>query len=281
MRTNINYELIKQEIITKMKVKSKIVLQDELDLRIDFIQKQLLQANKFSLVLGISGGVDSSLCGFLCQLAINDLRKKTKQESYKFCAVRMPYHEQMDESDAKFALDFINPDQIFVVNIGSGTDGLCGSIEDAVGCQNIDKGYLDFIKGNTKARMRMAMQFHIAAMMNGLVVGTDHSAESIVGFYTKFGDGACDLAPLFGLNKRQIKSLAKFLGAESRICDKIPTADLTDSQPLVSDEDVLGVTYDDIDDFLEGLQVSESAQKIIINKYLSSQHKRKPIPVPV
>ena len=69
----------------------------------------------------------------------------------------------------------------------------------------LSEAQIDFARGNVKARMRMIAQYEIAGLTGGLVLGTDHSAENITGFYTKHGDGACDLAPLFGLNKRQVR----------------------------------------------------------------------------
>ena len=72
---------------------------------------------------------------------------------------------------------------------------------------NASDAQIDFSKGNAKARMRMASQYHIAGIIGALVIGTDHSAENITGFFTKWGDGACDLAPLFGLSKRQVRAI--------------------------------------------------------------------------
>ena len=124
----------------------------------------------------------------------------------------------------------------------------------------------------------MIAQYKIAGLTEGLVVGTDHSAENITGFYTKFGDGACDLAPLFGLSKRQVRLLAKTLGAPELLVTKTPTADLECDRPRLADEDALGVSYDQIDDFLEGKDVSKEVEEKLIAIYLRTQHKRQPIP---
>ncbi|MER2063288.1 MAG: ammonia-dependent NAD(+) synthetase, partial [Alkalibacterium sp.] len=132
----------------------------------------------------------------------------------------------------------------------------------------------DFNKGNIKARERMIIQYAIAGDTNGVVLGTDHSAESVTGFYTKFGDGGTDINPLFRLNKRQGKQLLKELGAPEHLVEKVPTADLESDKPGVSDEDALGVTYDEIDDYLEGKEVAEEAAKKIEKWYLQTQHKR-------
>ncbi|MGL5488976.1 MAG: NAD(+) synthase, partial [Shewanella sp.] len=141
-----------------------------------------------------------------------------------------------------------------------------------------DEAKVDFVKGNVKARMRMITQYELAGLVGGLVVGTDHSAENITGFYTKWGDGACDLAPLFGLNKRQVRQLAAYLGAPESLVYKAPTADLEDNKPLLEDEVALGLTYEQIDDFLEGKVVDKAVEEKLINIYKATQHKRQPIP---
>ena len=132
----------------------------------------------------------------------------------------------------------------------------------------------DFQKGNEKARERMKVQFSIASNQKGIVVGTDHSAENVTGFYTKYGDGAADIAPLFGLNKRQGKQLLAYLEAPKHLYEKTPTADLEDDKPQLPDEEALGVSYDDIDDYLEGKSVPSESKEIIENHYIKNAHKR-------
>ena len=101
----------------------------------------------------------------------------------------------------------------------------------------------------------MIAQYALAGEHNYLVIGTDHGAESVTGFFTKFGDGGADILPLFGLNKRQNRALLAELGAPARIWEKVPTADLLDGKPGRTDEDELGLGYDLIDDYLEGRDV--------------------------
>ena len=235
-------------------------------------------AGCYHLVLGISGGVDSTTCGRLAQLAINALNETTEGTPYQFWALRLPYATQKDEADAQLALDFIQPSQSIAINIQSGVDAIHQEAMAAVlttQIMNVDASKIDFVKGNAKARMRMIAQYHVAGMVGGLVLGTDHSAENITGFYTKFGDGACDLAPLFGLNKRQVRQLAKYLGANEVISDKTPTADLEELSPLKADEDALQLTYDEIDDYLEGRSVTIQVKEKLEGIYLKTQHKRK------
>jgi NAD+ synthase len=275
-------DTLKQRIIAEMKVQPSINIEQQIRLRIDFIKQQLLNAGLKSLVLGISGGVDSSTCGRLCQLAIEELNQQG--EGYQFIAVRLPYSIQADEDDAQLALQFIQPMHSLVINIEAGTNGIHHEVLRSVaaaGLADTTEFNRDFNKGNVKARMRMAAQYEVAGLYQGLVPGTDHSAENISGFYTKHGDGACDLAPLFGLNKRQVRALAAHLGAPASVYQKVPTADLEEGRPQLEDEIALGVSYEQIDDFLEGRTIDSDAEKTIINTYLKTCHKRDPIPTPV
>ena len=273
-----------QTIIDEMKVLPEIDIQFEIRRRIDFIKSTLTNSGLKTLVLGISGGVDSSTCGRLAQLAVTELNRQFTSDSesvFQFIAVRLPYGVQADEDDAQQALNFIQPNHCLTTNVFDGVNGIHQQVVDALSGAKLlsaSDGQIDFSKGNVKARARMASQYHIAGIMGGLVLGTDHSAENITGFFTKWGDGACDLAPLFGLSKRQVRMLAKHLGAPSILVDKAPTADLEDLEPGKTDEDALGISYDQLDNFLEGKKTSTQVRDHIISIYQKTQHKRKPIP---
>ena len=270
-----------QFIIEEMKVLPIIDVQFEMLRRISFIKKQLLNSGLKNLVLGISGGVDSSTCGRLAQLAINELNQDNSDETYQFIAVRLPFGIQADEHDAQLALNFIQPSQCLTTNIQHGANGIHDEVIKALNAENMlekSDAQIDFSKGNVKARTRMVTQYHIAGIVGALVLGTDHSAENITGFFTKWGDGACDLAPLFGLSKRQVRQLASELGAPDLLVKKAPTADLEDLDPGKTDEDALGISYDQLDDFLEGKVVSNQISEHIINIYKKTQHKRQAIP---
>jgi NAD+ synthase len=277
-----------QAIIDEMKVLPEIDIQFEIRRRIDFIKSTLTNSGLKTLVLGISGGVDSSTCGRLAQLAITELNNElntkpniNSENPFQFIAVRLPYAIQADEDDAQQAVNFIQPSHCLTTNVLDGVNGIHQQVTNALADANLlsaSNSQVDFSKGNLKARARMASQYHIAGIVGGLVLGTDHSAENITGFFTKWGDGACDLAPLFGLSKRQVRMLAKNLGAPSILVDKAPTADLEDLEPGKTDEDALGISYDELDNFLEGKEVSTQVRDHIINIYQKTQHKRQPIP---
>ena len=268
-----------QSIINEMRVLASIDVDFEIKRRVDFITERLVQADLKYLILGISGGIDSCTCGRLAQLAVDQLNQ-SKDEPYQFVAVRLPYDVQADEADAQMALQFIQPDISLCVNVAPGTEAVHGSTLDALHTQGLltqTDSTVDFVKGNVKARMRMIAQYEIAGLLGGLVLGTDHSAENVTGFYTKYGDGACDIAPLFGLNKRQIRQLAKQLGAPEKLINKTPTADLESLAPSKPDETALGLSYDQIDDFLEGKPVDPAAARRLIEIFRATQHKRQPI----
>lgn len=272
---------MKAQILAEMKVQAEINVEFEIARRIAFIQSRLTQSGCKSLVLGISGGVDSSTAGRLCQLAVTGLNQQHGVSHYQFIAMRLPYGVQQDEAEAQMALDFIKPSQRVTVNIKEAVEALhdasvVGLL--AAGLSLPADAAVDFVKGNVKARQRMVAQYEVAGLAQGLVVGTDHSAENITGFYTKFGDGACDLAPLFGLNKRQIRALASALGAPDQLVYKAPTADLETLKPQLEDEVALGMTYEQIDDFLEGKSVPADIEAKLIGIYQRTQHKRQPIP---
>lgn len=268
-------------IRAEMKVIPEIDPAFEAARRIEFIKSVLLASKLKTLVLGISGGIDSTTCGRLAQLAVDELNSEKPDQQFQFIAVRLPYGVQADEHEAQLAVSFIQPSKSLSVNVKLGANGIHEEVLGALGDQNLlpdDEDKIDFTKGNTKARTRMTIQYEVAGLLNGLVLGTDHSAENVTGFFTKWGDGACDLAPLFGLSKRQVRQLAAHLGAPQVLVEKIPTADLECLSPQKADEHALGVTYDELDDFLEGKPVREDIIQRIIDIYKRTQHKRLPIP---
>ena len=260
---------LQEKIIQEMGVKPTIDPKEEIRVSIDFM-KEYLYKHPFlkTFVLGISGGQDSTLLGKLAQMAMEEMREETNDDAYQFIGMRLPYGVQFDEEDVDMAFDWIAPDKVLEVNIKPAVDALVDQFEQG------NFSISDFNKGNIKARQRMIAQFAVAGDAKGVVLGSDHAAESITGFYTKFGDGAADIMPLFRLNKRQGVALLKELGSPAPLYEKIPTADLQDGKPGLSDEDELGVSYQDIDDYLEGKEVSEEAKAKIEKHYHNSRHKR-------
>jgi NAD+ synthase len=254
-------------IIAELGVTASFDADAEIERRVEFLAHQLRRTGVSSYVLGISGGVDSSTAGRLCQLAVERVRGEGGPAT--FIAMRLPYGVQADEHDAQRALKFIQPDETLVVDIKPSTDAMVEAVRHA-GLGDRE----DFHVGNIKARQRMIAQYVVAGARGGLVVGTDHAAEAVMGFFTKYGDGACDLTPLSGLTKRRVRAIGSRLGASDEITGKVPTADLETNNPGVPDEVVLGVTYDEIDDFLEGREVDDKAVATIIATHRRTAHKR-------
>ncbi len=262
---------LQQEIIEALGVKPTIDVDREIRTSVDFL-KSYLKTYPFikTLVLGISGGQDSTLAGKLSQTAIGELREETGSNDYQFIAVRLPHGVQADEQDCQDAIGFINPDRVLTVNIKEAIQASEKALREA------GITVSDFVRGNEKARERMKAQYSIAGMTSGVVVGTDHAAEAVTGFFTKYGDGGTDINPLFRLNKGQGKQLLKALGCPEHLYLKHPTADLEDDRPGLQDEVALGVTYEMIDRYLEGKTIDEKAAKIIEAWYLKTEHKRRP-----
>lgn len=261
---------LQKEIIKALKVQSAIEPEHEIRRSIDFIKDYLTAYPSLkTLVLGISGGQDSTLAGKLCQMAITELREQTKDAEYQFIAVRLPYGLQSDERDALDAIAFIKADQTCHVNIKTAVDAIVAELLS----QNIVVS--DYNKGNIKARQRMVAQYAIAGANNGVVVGTDHAAEAVTGFYTKFGDGSADIMPIWRLNKRQGRQMLVALDCPLHLYEKVPTADLEEEKPGLPDEIALGVSYEQIDDYLEGKVIEVKAAQKIENWYLKTQHKRR------
>lgn len=258
---------LQARIIDELHVRPTIDPAEQVRARTDFLKTYLRTTGAAGFVLGISGGQDSSLAGRLCQLAVEELA--AEGDPARFVAVRLPYGVQHDESDARLALDFIQPVETMVFNIVEPVDELAEEVAEATGV-----ALTDFGKGNVKARMRMIAQYAIAGEGRLLVVGTDHAAEAVTGFFTKYGDGGADILPLTGLTKRQGRALLQHLGAPERIYTKVPTADLLDHDPGQSDEANLGLKYHDIDAFLEGEQIDPEIAERIETRFLQTRHKR-------
>lgn len=260
-----------QRIIETLRVAPTFDAQAEIERRTAFLRDHLIAHQRRSLVLGISGGVDSLTSGLLAQRAVQQARERGCDA--KFIAMRLPYGVQKDEEDAQRSLDVIKPDLTLTVDIKPAADAMLAAAK-AGGLAFESHAQEDFILGNIKARQRMIAQYAVAGTSHGMVIGTDHAAEALMGFFTKFGDGACDVTPLTGLNKRRVRALAKAFGVHESLVYKVPTADLESLAPLKPDEAAFGVTYDEIDDFLEGKRISEKSYDIILKQYRITAHKR-------
>ncbi|GAB2612750.1 ammonia-dependent NAD(+) synthetase [Pseudactinotalea suaedae] len=254
-------------IVEEMGVAPEIDPAAEAEHRVSFLNDYLAATGARGYVLGISGGLDSTLAGRLAQLAVE--RRRAEGGDAVFVGVRLPYRVQLDEDDAQAAVAFVAPDEVVTFNVGTAVDAFESEYLTSTG-QPIS----DFTKGNTKARLRMVAQYALAGDRGLLVIGTDHGSESVTGFFTKFGDGAADVLPLYGLDKGQNRAVLRAIGGPERLWAKEPTADLLDDIPGRSDEAELGISYEHIDAYVEGREVPDEVAERIEAAWRRTRHKR-------
>lgn len=226
-----------------------------------FLQDYLKQSHCKGYVLGLSGGVDSSLVAAIARKAVG----KDKLHCY---AIDIDSNKA-DVEDAKKVAEELDLD-LEVINLSdtyhSYLDKLSG--ED----------FIRLTKSNLKVRMRMVALFAYAQEHSSLVLGTDNMDERYVGYFTKYGDGAADLLPIVYLTKGEVRKAAELYGLSSILANRVPTAGLFEGQ---TDEGEMGVSYEDLDNFLLGKEINQKAKERIEYLHKISEHKRKDIPTPI
>lgn len=263
------------EVVDQHAIRAALGVPDEFDAgaeterRIGFLADYLERSGATGYVLGISGGVDSTVAGRLASIACD-------RTGRTFTAMRLPYGVQGDEADATAAVGFIEPHATVTVDIKPAVDAL----HAATTSDDVPPEVADFAKGNIKARQRMVAQYAVAGRLGSLVVGTDQAAEAVMGFFTKYGDGAFDVGPLLGLTKARVRAIARELGTPDHLVQKVPTADLEELRPALPDETAYGVTYGEIDAYLVGEEVGDRARQVIEDAYRRTAHKRQLPPGP-
>ena len=261
---------MQSSIAVELGVTAEFDAEKEIERRVSFLADYLTRTGRKGYVLGISGGVESLVAGMLSQRAVERVREQGGDAA--FYAMRLPYGVQQDESAAQQSLATIRADKVLVVDIKPSSDAMLAALRSSTAFR--DAAHEDFVLGNIKARERMIAQYAVAGAQDALVVGTDQAAEALMGFFTKHGDGAADIIPLSGLSKRRVRGVGRALGAPEELVMKVPTADLESLAPGKPDEEAFGVTYEEIDDVLEGKTVSAEAVEKIRRQWLATTHKR-------
>ncbi len=232
------------------------------DKLVSWIRERVAAAGVKGVVIGLSGGLDSSVAAVLCQRAFPQ----------NTLAVIMPCHSnQKDTEHARMVSEkFSIPARTVVLD--AAFDALLEVLPEERTPPDVSR----LAKANIKARLRMLTLYYFANQLKYLVVGAGNRDELAVGYFTKYGDGGVDIQPLGNLLKGEVKELARFLGIPQPIIDKPPSAGLWEGQ---TDEGELGFSYDELDRFLAGGEVSAELKKRLESMIASSEHKRSIPPV--
>lgn len=233
-----------------------------LDEVVQFLKDYFEKAHAKTYILGLSGGVDSSLCAALAKKAVG---------KDNFLGVIIPIESaNADTLDAQKVCQIFNINYIFYDGTALYNEFKREALKAGL---TLDKTALS----NLKARLRMTILYAIAAVKQGLVIGTDNADERYTGYFTKHGDGACDILPIAHLLKNEVVAGAKMFGLTAEMAERIPTAGLYEGQ---TDEKEMGVTYRHLDDFLLGKPIGNEVRVRIDYLHEISRHKTEPTPMP-
>jgi len=226
----------------------KINCKKAADRIIVFLKKEFKKRNKRRAILAVSGGIDSVLCAYLCKKAGLDLY-----------VLSLPYKKSGTDG-IRIAKELgLKENHIFTIDIGCAVDAMEDVLKN--GAKVIKFDYID--RGNIMARERMIVEYAIAKELGGLVVGTENLSEYYLGYFTLFGDQACDISPISGLWKTQVRELAVCVGVPRWVIDREPTAGLWPGQ---TDEGEFGFTYKDADQILYLYFSKKKTKKEIIKE---------------
>ena len=225
-----------------------------------FLKEYLENSHCKAYVLGLSGGVDSSLVAAIARKAVG------KDKLYCF-AIDIDSNKA-DASDARKVAEELDVN-LEAINLSETYHSYLKELKG--------EEFIRLTKSNLKVRMRMVALFAFAQEHSGLVLGTDNLDERYVGYFTKYGDGAADVLPIVYLTKGEVREAAKLYGLSSVLAERVPSAGLFEGQ---TDEGEMGVTYKDLDNYLLGGKVEKSVEERIEHLHKISEHKRIPIPTP-
>lgn len=229
--------------------------QKETEDRAAFIRRKLAEAGASGVVFGNSGGKDSALVGILCKKACDKVISVAMP-----CASSRNYGEDLRDAAALAEQYGI---ELRTVDLTAARAALMA----AVGSELTPAAV-----ANLAPRLRMTTLYGIAQTEGCLVAGTGNRSERYMGYFTKWGDGACDFNPIADLTVTEVYEYLRFLGAPPHIVEKAPSAGLYEGQ---TDEAELGVSYADLDGYLDGLPVGEQARAVIERAHHLTEHKRR------
>lgn len=242
------------------------ILEQKIRKTVEWLREQVVQSHTRGLILGISGGIDSAVVGFLIKMACPD----------NSLGVIMPI--KSSEKDMEHAKELVEKADLthMTLDLTQAHSLMLSTVKETMQ----DAWREDFARiadANTRARLRMTGLYTIANNLGYLVVGTDNAAEIYTGYFTKYGDGGVDVLPIAHLKKSEVYEWAEYLGVPQSILDKAPSADLWEGQ---TDEIEMGTTYRCIDAFLDGQEVPEKDREVIERLHRNSEHKRHTATVP-
>jgi len=240
----------------------------EIDIRIQkFIAREVASANAEGVVIGLSGGLDSSVTAVLCAKALG---------SNKVLGLLMPDERVTPKEDIDDANQVA---RLFDIKT------------ESIDIAHIHKGFMRWLQadrlaeGNLRARIRMCLLYYYSNLTNRIVIGTGDKSEFLIGYFTKYGDGGVDIQPLIGLYKTEVRQLARHLGLPPRIIEKKSAPRLWESHEA---EQEIGVDYDLLDSILycifdmrlspeetsKHLNVSQGIVSRVLSMHRQSEHKR-------
>lgn len=237
------------------------MLEKEIPKIVNWLQEKVTQAHAEGLVIGLSGGIDSAAAAAISKLAYPD----------NTLVINIPINSSpQDNEDAKLVAQALEL-AYYELDLTKEHQLLMEELFNKINPTAQNKSNHRLVDANLRARLRMSILYAAANALNYLVIGTDNRSEYYTGYFTKFGDGACDLLPLVDFTKSEIIELAGILNIPDQIINKPPSAGLWVGQ---TDEAEMGTTYEYIDAYLRGEQIPEKDSKIISRLHANSAHKR-------
>ncbi len=230
---------------------------------VSWIKAEVTAAGCKGAVIGISGGLDSSVAAVLCKRAFPQ----------SVLGVLMPCYSIPEDREHALALanKFSIPTKTVILD--SVFDALLKILPD----DKVEPAVSQLARANLKVRLRMLTLYYFANQLTYMVVGSSNRSELATGYFTKYGDGGVDIVPLGNLVKKQVKEMAAFLGIPQGIIDKPPSAGLWQGQ---TDEDDLGFSYEELDSYLLTGKASDKFREQIESRITANKHKRLPPPAP-